>query len=208
MVLRSPAARIRCVAGSVLPMNADRSEMMRCAEPSGKPTLQLLSVEGWGLIQRAYMENAGVSPAFGVTRAAATVPIPLTAISSSRTSFVGPTCLNHSTSTRSESFTTIGQRLYGGSERSWYQSEFQRCEFQCSSGPVSMRPATSSGGLPASCSSATSASMFTSWRHGSCRLPTFQLTTVTGSRLPGPPFVIAAAPPPASPPSQPRCRRR
>ena len=32
--LRSPAARMRCVPGSALPMNADRSEMMRCVEPS------------------------------------------------------------------------------------------------------------------------------------------------------------------------------
>ena len=55
--------------------------------------------------------NGGAS--FGITRAAAMVPMPLTAISSSRTSFMGLTCLNYWTSTLSESRTTIDHLSYG-----------------------------------------------------------------------------------------------
>ena len=49
----------------------------------------------------------GAEPSLGLTRAAAIVPIPLTAISSFPGTLMGLTCLNHSTSTRSESFTTF-----------------------------------------------------------------------------------------------------
>ena len=57
--------------------------------------------------------NGPVEPSRGLTRAAAIVPIPLTAISSCPIPQpIGLTCLNHSTSTRSGSFTTIGQRSY------------------------------------------------------------------------------------------------
>ena len=78
-----------------------------------KPTRHLLRVEGCGLIQRAYIDttmNGSAGDSRGVIRAAAIVPMPLTAISSEQTSLIGLTCLNHSTSTRSESCTTIGQR--------------------------------------------------------------------------------------------------
>ena len=144
---------MRCVAGSTLPMNADRSDMMRCAEPSGYPTRHLLLVDGCGAIQRAYIDttmNGGASG--GVTRAAATVPIPLTANSSASVPPIGLTCLNHSTSTRSESFTTIGHRSYSFGNRPSYHREFQWCESQCRVGPIPIRPDTSGGGSRASCS--------------------------------------------------------
>ena len=86
-------------------------------------------VEGCGLIQRAYTEtatNGGAS--WGVTRAAAIVPIPLTAISSSAVSLIGLTCLNHSTRTRSDSFTTIGHLSYRLPHRPSNQREFHPCE--------------------------------------------------------------------------------
>ena len=54
--------------------------------------------------------NRSVEPSRGVIRAAVMVPIPLTAISSCSGHPIGPTCLNHSTSIRSERRTTIGQR--------------------------------------------------------------------------------------------------
>ena len=54
--------------------------------------------------------NGSVEPSFGVTRAAVIVPMPLTEISFSVGHPSGLTCVNHSTSTRSESRTTIGQR--------------------------------------------------------------------------------------------------
>ena len=92
---------------------AERLERIQCADPSEYPTRHLLRVEGCGLIQRAYIEtamNGSIGSSFGTTRAAVIVPIPLTASSSSATKLIGLTCLNHSSSTRSESRTTIGQR--------------------------------------------------------------------------------------------------
>ena len=54
--------------------------------------------------------KGSIEPSRGVIRAAVIVPIPLTAISSCSGHPIGPTCLNHSTSIRSERRTTIGQR--------------------------------------------------------------------------------------------------
>ena len=119
-----------------------------------------IPVDGWGVIQRAYIDttmNGGASR--GITRDAAMVPTPLTAISSPAVSLIGLTCRNHSTSTRSDSRTTIGQRSDSRSRRPSYQREFQPCESQCACGPVSIWAATSAGGRTASCSSATSASI-------------------------------------------------
>ena len=62
----------------------------------------------------------------GMIRAAAMVPIPLTAISSSAVALIGLTCLNHSTSIRSDSFTTIGHLSNRKGNRSLYHSEFQQ----------------------------------------------------------------------------------
>ncbi len=112
-MLRSPAATTRWVPGLVWPMKAERSEMMRWAEASECPTPQLLRVDGWGLSHRAYIDtmmNGSACGSPGVTRAAAIVPMPLTAISSAATSLIGEPCLNHSTPTRSDSWTTIGHR--------------------------------------------------------------------------------------------------
>ena len=56
---------------------------------------------GCGPIHRPYMEiamNGSTESSFGVIRAAATVPMPLTAISFSPVHALGPTCLNQSTS--------------------------------------------------------------------------------------------------------------
>ena len=39
-------------------MNADKSEMIRCAEASEQPTRQRLLVDGCGVSQRAYIETA------------------------------------------------------------------------------------------------------------------------------------------------------
>lgn len=122
---------IRWLAGSVSPTKADKSEMIRWADASGAPTRQLLPVDGCGRIQRAYIEttmNGCVSESSGITRAAAIVPIPLTAISSARTSLIGLTCLNHSTRTRSEHCTTFAQRSNRRRNRPSYQCEFQPCE--------------------------------------------------------------------------------
>ena len=93
-------------------------------------------------------------------------------------------CLNHSTSTRSDSFTTIGYRSNRSLNRPSYQREFQTYESQCSTGPVSTRSATSGGTGPTSCSRAMSASICNSWRHGSWRVAIFQLTSVVGIRPP------------------------
>ena len=97
----------------------------------------------------------------GVTRAAAIAPIPLTATSSSAVRLIGLTCLNHSTSTRSDSFTTIDQRSNSLLKRPSYHREFQPWESQCSTGPISTLSATSAGTRPASGSRATSASIRT-----------------------------------------------
>ena len=106
-------------------MNADKSEMIRCAEPSGKPVYQLESADGWGQIQRAYIDmTRNGLPLSGVIRAAAMVPIPLTAISTGTVTLVGPTCLNQSIWTRSDNFTTIGHRSYNRSDSGLYQFEF------------------------------------------------------------------------------------
>ena len=73
----------------------------------------VLPVRGWGLNQRAYMDTAmnGFPLTNGITLAAAIIPTLLTAISSSCSSgAVGRICLKHSTLTRSDSFTTMGQR--------------------------------------------------------------------------------------------------
>ena len=56
-MFRSPAARILCVVGLEWPMNADKSEIIRCAEASEQPTLQRLLVDGCGVSQRAYIET-------------------------------------------------------------------------------------------------------------------------------------------------------
>ena len=71
-------------------------------------------------------------------------------------------------------------------EPAFVQREFQTCESQCSTGPVSTSPATSGGTGPASCSRAMSAPICNSWRHGSWLLAIFQLTTVVGIRPPEP----------------------
>ena len=71
-----------------------------------------VGVVEWGLNQRAYMDTAikGSPPVSGMTRAAMT-PTLLTAIWSSFSSgTLGKTCRNYCTSTRSDSFTTMGQR--------------------------------------------------------------------------------------------------
>lgn len=90
--------------------------------------------------------NGSTEPPQGVTRAAAIVPMPLTAISSSSIQPTGPTCLNHSTSTRSESRTTIGHRSYSALQRARHQSEFHECESQASRGPMSRGLQLSGGG--------------------------------------------------------------
>ena len=142
--------------------------------------------------------KGSVEPSRGVTRAAAIVPMPLTAISPCSGHPIGPTCLNHSMSTRSERRTTIGQRSNSASPRPRHQSEFHECESHASRGPMSRGTApsaggsvasrsraTSSGGGAASCKRATSASICNSWRHGSWRLAMFQLTTVTANSSSG-----------------------
>ena len=69
-------------------MTPDKSRqtgMMRWADPSAKPTLHLELVEELGNVHRAYIEatiNGWISASYDVTVAAATVPIPLTPISS------------------------------------------------------------------------------------------------------------------------------
>ena len=131
--------------------------------------------------------NASPGASLGVTRAAAIVPMPLTAISSSATSLIGLTWLNHSTSARSESRTTIGQRSKRALNRPSrsYQREFHACESQCARLPATTRSATSGGTAPASCNSATStSSIATSSRHGSRRLAMFQQTTRVATRPP------------------------
>ena len=118
--------------------------------------------------------NGGASG--GMTLAAEIVPISLTAISSSIVSLIGLTCLNHSTWTRSESFTTIGKRSYSFLNRPSYQREFHMCESQCSTLPVWTLSATPVGTFPASWSKATSASISTSCFHGSRCFAMFQQT--------------------------------
>ena len=119
--------------------------------------------------------NGSVEPSRGVMRAAAMVPMPLTAISSCSGHPIGPTCLNHSMSTRSERRTTIGQRSYSALQRPRHQSEFHEWESHASRGPMSrgLAPSvggsvasrsfiTSSDGGEASCKRATSASICSS----------------------------------------------
>ena len=171
-MFRSPAARIRCFAGSLWPTNADRSEMIRCAEESEQPTLQLLLAEGCGFNQRAYIETAmkaSSSLPHGITLAAATVPMPLIPIASSPRSLIGGTCRYGLTVIQSESLTTSGHLSYNfRSQKTPYS--------------YSTRSTRSPGGLPASCRSAKSAppsrAIRTSSLHGFSRLSTFQLTTL------------------------------
>ena len=88
-------------------------------EASAQPIQEVLTL-GCDPIHRPYMEmamNGPVEPSRGVTRAAAIVPIPLTAISSCPGQPIGLTCLNHSTSTQSERRTTMGQRSYSAPQR-------------------------------------------------------------------------------------------
>ena len=138
--------------------------------------------------------NGSVEPSRGVMRAAIMVPLPLTAISSCSGHPIGPTCLNHSTLTRSERRTTIGQRSNSAFPRPCHQSEFHECESHAPRGPMSRglapvcrgsvasRNCTASpGGGKAFCRRATSASICSSWRHGWCLLAIFQLTTVTAN---------------------------
>ena len=92
-------------------MNMDRSEMIRCAAMSGIPTLHFVLTDFCGIAHRAYIETAmNGSPPTGVTLAIAVVPMPLTDTSCGPGWVNGRTRLNRSTTTRSDSFTTIGQR--------------------------------------------------------------------------------------------------
>ncbi len=147
--------------------------MILCADTSEAP-IQVLWVDGCGFIQRAYMDTAMNAASrglpCGITLAAAMVPIPLTAILSFPGSLTGATCRKCSTSTRLDNGTTRHQRSYEAG----------------SQGPSFLygnRSATSSGGFPASCNSATSACSFraisASSRHGFRRLSIFQLTILS-----------------------------
>ena len=121
-------------------------------------------VVGCQQIHRSYIHTATNGlPSRGTTLAAAAMPMPLTANSSSPVSITGATCLNQSTSTRSDSFITIGQRSNRLSAASHPWSP------QCSLGPMPTptSPATHSGTLPTSCRRATSASISRSCVHGS-----------------------------------------
>ena len=66
-MLRSPAARMRCVSGFLWPMKAEMSEMMRWTEPSAIPYSKPgpFLTPGCDPIHRAYMEttmNGSVEP--------------------------------------------------------------------------------------------------------------------------------------------------
>ena len=59
----------------------------------------------------------------------------LTAISSPAVLPIGLTCLKHYTSTRSDSFTTIGHRSSRRLDASRYRRDSYKWEFQCSTEP-------------------------------------------------------------------------
>ena len=173
-------------------MNAERSETVRWAEASEE--IHDDRTLGCGPNHRPYIEtamNGSIESSFGLTRAAAIVPIPLTSISSGPLPHVGPTYLNDSTSTRSARRTTIGHR----SKSAFQPRPRHQSEFHASGGPISNTPAgsgggrvasrsrtTAPGGGVASCRRATSASIVASRRHGSRRLPIFQPTTAMPRR--------------------------
>ena len=142
-VFRSPAARIRCVPGSIFPINVERSERIRCVDASEYPAHHFVSTETCGLNQRAYIEIAKKgSQLTGITRAAAMVPMSLTTISSGAAALKqGRTRLNHSTLTRSDSLTTNGQRSKSSRSLHWSLLIWV---------PVSIRESRSEGTLPAS----------------------------------------------------------
>lgn len=108
------------------------------------------------------------------------VPTSLTTISSGPVDlYRGRTRLNHSTLTRSDSFTTNGQLLK--STRSFHRSPVVVID------PVSILEGRSGGTLPASCNNATSASIASSSFQGALLLQIFQHTTVVTDLLTHPP---------------------
>ena len=118
------------------------------------------------------------SESLGIILAAAIVPMPLTAISSFSVKLIGETCLNQSTSTRSDSFTTIDQRLCKFGNFPLNQHEFHTWESQCSREPVLTPVISLANPLPTSCNNATSASICKRRSHASHLVAMFQLTTL------------------------------
>ena len=94
-----------------------RTDVDVFVEPDRSEYVVELDISGGGRTpvreHRAYIDAAtnGSPPFSGITRAAAIVPMPLTAISFDFVSLIGSTCLNHSTLTRSDNFTIFGQML-------------------------------------------------------------------------------------------------